>query len=110
MASSYFYNIRINVWSKYRGEILQTIVKKWFKDKEYGFLDNGSGPDIIVRKTDLVRCQFLKPGATVEFECHPDKRGLIAKNVRLIRQNSGSQRSNGIQNKSDRPRFIGVMT
>ena len=70
---------------------MQAVVKKWLREKEYGFLDNGSGPDIMIRKADLVRCQFLKAGTTVEFECHPDKGGLIAKNVRLIRQNAGGQ-------------------
>jgi cold shock CspA family protein len=89
---------------------LQTVVKKWFRDKEYGFLDNGSGPDIMVRKSELVRCQFLKPGASVEFECHPDNGGLIAKNVRLMRENAGGQRSNGKGKKNDRPKFIGVMS
>jgi len=89
---------------------LQTVVKKWFREKDYGFLDNGSGPDIMVRKTDLVRCQFLKVGTTVEFECHTDKGGLIAKNVRLIRQNSGEQGAGGNRNKNNKPRFIGVMT
>lgn len=89
---------------------MQAVVKKWLREKEYGFLDNGSGPDIMIRKADLVRCQFLKAGTTVEFECHPDKGGLIAKNVRLIRQNAGGQGSNGNRNKSDKPRFIGVMT
>ena len=58
---------------------MQTVVKKWFRDKESGFLDNGSGPDIMVRKDDLTNCQFLKVGVTVEFECHPGKRGLQAK-------------------------------
>ncbi len=89
---------------------MQTVVKKWFREKDYGFLDNGSGPDIMIRKTDLVRCQFLKVGTTVEFECHPDKGGIIAKNVRLIRQNAGEQGAGGNRNKNDRPRFIGVMT
>ena len=89
---------------------MQTVVKKWFREKDYGFLDNGSGPDIMVRKADLVRCQFLKVGTTVEFECHPDKGGLIAKNVRLLRQNAREQGAGGNRNKNDRPRFIGVMT
>jgi cold shock CspA family protein len=87
---------------------LHTVVKKWFKEKEYGFLDNGSGPDIMVRKSELVRCQYLKVGASVEFECHPDKAGLIAKNVRLIRCNTKEDNRN--RNKRDKPRFIGVMT
>lgn len=89
---------------------MQAVVKKWFKEKEYGFLGNGSGSDIMIRKSDLVRCQYLKPGTTVEFECHPIKNGLIAKKVTLIRQNKGGQGSNGNRNKSSKPKFIGVMT
>lgn len=65
---------------------MQTIVKKWFRDKDFGFLENGSGPDIKVLKADLVNCQFLKIGVTVEFECHPDKQGLIGKKVKLLGQ------------------------
>jgi len=87
---------------------LQTVVKKWFRDKNSGFLENGSGPDIMVRKADLVNCQFLKVGATVEFECHPDKRGLIAKKVKLSHQkNSNSSRNGNRSPKEFRP---GVMT
>lgn len=93
----------------YRGEKLQAVVKKWFREKEYGFLDNGSGPDIMIRKSDLVGCQFLKTGTSVEFECHPDKGGLMAKNVRLIRQKPGGQGANGSRNKSNKAPFIGVM-
>lgn len=89
---------------------MQAVVKKWFREKDYGFLDNGSGPDIMVRKSDLVRCQFLKAGTSVEFECHPDNGGLIAKNVRLVRENRGGKGSGGNRNKNDRSRFIGVMT
>ena len=65
---------------------MHTIVKKWFRDKDSGFLDNGNGPDIMVRKAELVNCQFLKVGAAVEFECHTNKNGLIAKNVKLSNQ------------------------
>ena len=89
---------------------MQTVVKKWFKDKECGFLDNGSGPDIIIRKPDLVRCQYLKVGMTVEFECHPVKEGLIAKKVTLVRENKGGRGPNGNRNKSGGSKFIGVMT
>ena len=87
---------------------MQTIVKKWFRDKDSGFLENGSGPDIMVRKADLVNCQFLKVGATVEFECHPDRRGLVAKKVKLSHQ----KKSNGQQNGNRRPKEFrpGVMT
>ena len=62
---------------------MQAVVKKWLKDKEYGFLDNGSGPDIMIRKSDLVRCQYLKAGTTVEFECHPAKEGLRSEERRV---------------------------
>ena len=60
---------------------MQTVVKKWFQDKGYGFLENGTGPDIMVRKNELIKCSFLKVGSIVEFECHSDDRGLIAKKV-----------------------------
>ena len=91
-----------------RGKVLQTIVKKWFRDKDSGFLDNGGGPDIMVRKTDLVNCQFLKVGATVEFECHSDRRGLIAKKVKFLPQNKSTGQHNGKRSKrAFRP---GVMT
>ncbi len=82
---------------------MQTVVKKWFRDKEFGFLDNGSGPDIFVRKAELSKCQFLKPGVTVEFECYADKRGLIAKNVRIARQ---SEQHNS---REEKPFRFGVM-
>lgn len=84
---------------------MQTVVKKWFRDKEFGFLDNGGGADIMVRKADLVNCQFLKVGATVEFECHSDKRGLIAHKVKLSSPRRAQHGSRDI--KPFRP---GVMT
>ncbi len=96
---------------------MQTVVKKWFRDKESGFLDNGGGPDIMVRKADLLNCQFLKVGVTVEFECHPGKQGLMAKKVKLTHQNKSNgqnhnNRNNGGHNRHNsgnefRP---GVMT
>lgn len=85
---------------------MNTIVKKWLKDKEYGFLENGSGPDIMVRKSDLIKCQFLNPGVNVEFECHTDKRGLIAKKVRLSHKVSNAEARCSIK----KPAHIGVMT
>lgn len=89
--------------------MLQTTVKKWFRDKNSGFLDNGNGADILVNKSDLINCEFLKVGVTVEFECHSDKRGLIAKKVKLLQQNkSHGQHNKGKNNAKDfRP---GVMT
>jgi len=88
---------------------LQTVVKKWLRDKDYGFLDNGSGPDIMVSKADLVNCQFLKVGATVDFECHPDKRGLVAKNVKLSRI-VAQNKQQGSGKPGAKPFRFGVMT
>ena len=88
---------------------MQTVVKKWFRDKESGFLDNGGGPDIMVRKADLTNCQFLKVGATVEFECHAAKQGLVARKVKLSHQKGPGQQGGGNRGstKDFRP---GVMT
>tara|TARA_B100000809_G_scaffold266541_1_gene329769 strand:- start:2698 stop:3003 length:306 start_codon:yes stop_codon:yes gene_type:complete len=101
---------------------VQTTVKKWFREKDFGFLANGEGPDIMVRKDDLLNCQFLKVGVTVEFECHPEKRGLIAKKVKLQHQNKDNQSNNrgggnggnggqqGYGRNNDKPFRFGVMT
>ena len=74
---------------------MQTVVKKWFRDKDSGFLDNGGGPNILVRKEDLVGCAFLKVGAIVEFECHLGKQGLIAKKVSLFKQKNLNSKKKG---------------
>ena len=85
---------------------MQTLVKKWFKDKGYGFLQNGSGPDIMVRKTELVNCTYLKVNSIVEFECFIENQGLIAKKVSL------SHKKNNLQNsaRGSRTYPFGVMT
>lgn len=90
------------------GDFVQTEVKKWFRDKDCGFLENGKGPDIKVSKEDLVNCQFLKIGATVEFECHIDNKGLTAKKVRL--QNKKKTKSPQNRNQGGRKNPFGVMT
>ncbi len=87
---------------------LQTVVKKWFRDKDSGFLENGSGPDIMVRKADLVNCKFLKIGATVEFECHIDEQVLTAKRVKLLVQNKFKNPKN--RNPGGKKFPFGVMT
>lgn len=87
--------------------MLQTIVKKWFRDKNAGFLVNGNGPDIKVDKVDLVNCEFLKVGASVEFECHADQRGLIARKVKLLPQHRSNNQNYKGKVKEFRP---GVMT
>ena len=75
-------------------------MKKWLKDKCYGFLDNGNGPDIMVRQADLIKCQYLKVGATVEFECYSDKKGLIAKKVKLLAHNNKKNMRNSTHHQS----------
>jgi len=85
---------------------MNTVVKKWLKDKEFGYLENGSGPDILVRKADLIKCQYLKVGVNVEFECHIDKKGLVARKVRLIHKTQTNRTKTGV-NKMP---HIGVMT
>ena len=69
---------------------MKTTVKNWFPQKGFGFLHNGSesAPDIIVHVSELRNCTFLKPGRTVEFECHFNERGLVAKNVKLVHDNT----------------------
>ncbi len=62
----------------------------------------------MVRKADLVDCQFLKVGVTVEFECHIEKQGLIAKKVRLAKQRNPDGKKGGGQ--SSKPFRFGVMT
>jgi len=85
---------------------LKTTVKKWLRVKEFGFLNNGDGPDIMVRKKELMNCQYLVNGAMVEFDCYPDKKGLIGKNVNLVRQKDNNFNN---QKTNYRPEF-GVMT
>ena len=87
---------------------MQTVVKKWFREKESGFLDNGGGSDILVSKDNLVNCKFLKVGAMVEFECHSNDRGLVAKKVKLLPQNKLG--GHGAVNRSTKPFRPGVMT
>jgi len=94
---------------------LITVVKKWLREKDYGFLENGEGPDIMVRKSDLQNCQFLKVGAKVEFECHPEKSGLVAKKVKLQKAPGGKNKgngnggNNGRDNRGNKPFRFGVM-
>ena len=90
------------------GDFLRTTVKKWFRDKDFGYLENGSGPDIKVTKADLVNCQFLKIGVTVEFECHPDKQGLIGKKVKLVSQRKSNNPKKGHHGSKNFP--FGVMS
>ena len=87
---------------------MQTFVKKWFRDKDSGLLDNGNGPDIIVHKADLINCQFLKAGATVDFECHSNNQKMIARKVKPTQPQNGTRQQNK-QRKTKEFRY-GVMT
>ena len=73
------------------GAEVQTKVKRYFKDRSFGFLDNGGGPDIFVSKKELTNCQYLKPGVSVEFECFIENDKLVAKKVKLLNRPSDSQ-------------------
>jgi cold shock CspA family protein len=106
----------MRIFLQLRGIDLQTTVKKWFKDKNYGFLSNGNGPDIMVRKANLENCQYLKPGVMVEFECHADDKGLVAKKVKLMPKGRGQggngNHGNNYGNRqpNDNRNLFGVMT
>jgi cold shock protein len=89
---------------------LQTQVKKWFQDKEYGFLENGTGPDIMVRKSELIKCSYLKVGSIVEFDCHIEGKGLIAKKVSLLPKNRNIQNKQINKQRGARTHPYGVMT
>lgn len=78
--------------------MLQTTVKKWFRDKNYGFLDNGEGSDIMVRKADLLNCQYLRVGVTVDLEVVSEKSGLVAKKVKLAGARDNQNARNSGQN------------
>ena len=90
--------------------MLQTTVKKWFRDKDSGFLKNGNGADIMVDKADLVNCEFLKVGVNVEFECVADKRGLMAKKVKLLPQKKPNNKNNNNRKRSTKEFRPGVMS
>jgi cold shock CspA family protein len=87
---------------------LQAVVKKWFRETDTGVLDNGNGPDITVGKADLIGCRFLKVGATVDFECHPEKQGLVARKVKLSNQNKPNGKKS--PKRAAKPFRFGVMT
>jgi len=88
---------------------MQALVKSWSSDKESGFLDNGGGPDILVLKSELIGCHYLKVGANVEFECHLEMKNLCAKKVKLVRQKAEHRSPKGENRKLKKSPF-GVMT
>ena len=84
---------------------METTVKRWIDAKGYGFLNNGNGPDILVHKNELSNCTFLRPGVRVSLSCHPSEKGLIAKDVRIIKE-----QKNNSHGSHDNRRWHGVMT
>ncbi len=79
---------------------MKTTVKCWFADKGYGFLNNGGefSKDIMVHVSELKNCEFLKPGRTVEFDCDFNQKGLVAKNVQLVYEESQQPTSSAARN------------
>ncbi len=60
---------------------------KWFNvAKGYGFLENGSGPDIYVNAKSLRGTDKINVGDVVEFECHVFEGKLVAKHVQPVRK------------------------
>jgi cold shock CspA family protein len=65
---------------------MQTTVK-WFNvSKGYGFLENGTGPDIYVNAKSLRGTDKMNTGDLVEFECHVFEGKLVARHVRQVRR------------------------
>ena len=75
--------------------IMQTTVK-WFNiGKGYGFLENGTGPDIYVNAKSLRGIDKVATGDLVEFECHVFEGKLVARHVRPVRREGNYQNGNG---------------
>lgn len=60
---------------------MQTTVKWFNASKGYGFLDNGSGPDIYVNAKELKAGPPPQTGDQVSFECHVFDGKLVARDV-----------------------------
>jgi cold shock CspA family protein len=76
---------------------MQTTVK-WFNiTKGYGFLDNGTGPDIYVNAKSLRGADKVATGDVVEFECHVFEGKLVARHVRPLRREGHASHSHANQ-------------
>lgn len=79
---------------------MQTTVK-WFNTaKGYGFLENGTGPDIYVNVKSLKGVDKLTTGDLVDFECHVFEGKLVARQVKPVRKQREAYPRN------QQPRFI----
>ncbi len=76
---------------------MKSVVKKFFRDKGYGFIKNGEGQDIYVNANDLTNCKFLRPGVEVEFECQISSNKLVAKSVSLVHSSTAPSHQGGHQ-------------
>ena len=77
---------------------------KWFNvSKGYGFLDNGSGPDIYVNAKELKDGQTPQTGDQVVFECHVFDGKLVARDVHAAeRQNLDPETTEDRENFGNR--------
>lgn len=71
-------------------------VKYFNGAKGFGFIGNGSGSDIFVHGSSLKNCKYLKVGVTVSFEISSTTKGLEARNVELVRQESTQTQHVGV--------------
>jgi cold shock CspA family protein len=72
---------------------MQTTVK-WFNiGKGYGFLENGTGPDIYVNAKSLRGADKVMTGDVVEFECHVFEGKLVARHVQPVRRENTAHKS-----------------
>jgi len=57
---------------------------KWFNPvKGYGFIEQDSGPDIFIHKTDIIG-DLLKEGEKVEYELGEGRKGPCATKVKVL--------------------------
>ncbi|MGD9364689.1 MAG: cold-shock protein [Desulfobacteraceae bacterium] len=60
---------------------------KWFDDKKgFGFIEQENGPDVFVHHSSIAASGFksLQEGDRVTFEIEQGKKGLSAKNVKVV--------------------------
>jgi cold shock protein len=75
---------------------------KWFNpSKGYGFLENGTGPDIYVNAKSLRGMDKISVGDIVEFECHVFEGKLVARHVHPVRKQQREQ-----FNRIQQPHFV----
>lgn len=73
---------------------MQTTVKWYNIGKGYGFLENGTGPDIYVNAKSLRGIDKVATGDLVEFECHVFEGKLVARHVRPLRSEATVNKGN----------------